>query len=54
MSIFAKTNLSTMKNLYLEIKDGEGGKDAKLLTEDMGNMYLKAAKRLNVNAQILE
>ena len=43
-----------MKNLYLEIKDGEGGKDAKLLVEDMANIYLKAAKRINVETKILQ
>ena len=33
-----------METIYLEIKDAEGGKDAKLLVEDMRDIYIKAAK----------
>jgi len=38
-----------METIYLEIRDAEGGKDAKLLVGDMRNIYIKAAKRNNFN-----
>jgi len=38
-----------MENIYLEIRDLNGGDDAKLLVEDMRSIYIKAAKRNNFN-----
>lgn len=36
-----------METINLEIRDANGGKDAKLLVEDMKNIYIKAAKKNN-------
>ncbi len=33
--------------ITLEIRQGEGGQDAKLIVEDMAAMYIKAAQRNN-------
>lgn len=38
-----------MKTFRLEITDAEGGTDAKLLVEDMSNIYIKACKINNIN-----
>jgi protein subunit release factor A len=38
-----------METIYLEIRDSEGGQDAKLLVDDMKNIYIKTAKRQNFN-----
>jgi len=38
-----------MKTYKLEIRDAEGGTDAKLLVEDMTNIYIKACKINNIN-----
>lgn len=35
--------------IYLEIRDANGGDDAKLLVEDMKNIYTKTAKNKNFN-----
>jgi protein subunit release factor A len=44
-----------MKNkIILEIRVGEGGDDAKLLVEDMTNIYLKSAKNNNFSYEIVE
>ena len=43
-----------MENIYLEIKDAEGGKDAKLLVEDMRDIYIKTAKINNFNYEVIE
>ena len=37
----------TMETIYLEIKDAQGGKEAKLLVEDMRDIYIKTAKNNN-------
>jgi protein subunit release factor A len=42
---FQKTK--KMETIYVELRDAEGGKDAKLLVEDMRNIYIKTAKRNN-------
>ena len=42
-----------LKTVILEIKPGEGGVDAKLLVEDLTGIYLKLAKRLNLNCNII-
>lgn len=36
-----------METIYLEIKDAEGGTDAKLLVGDMRDIYIKTAKNNN-------
>lgn len=33
-----------MKQIILEIRDAEGGADAKLLVDDMRDIYIKTAK----------
>jgi len=33
-----------MEKIVIEIRDQEGGADAKLLVQDMKNIYLKAVK----------
>ncbi len=38
-----------MEKITLEIRDAEGGSDAKLLVSDMTDIYLKAAKANNFN-----
>ena len=41
-----------MKTFKLEIRDAEGGKDAKLLVEDMTNIYIKACKINNIDYSV--
>ena len=43
-----------MEKIILEIRIGEGGTDAKLLVEEMKNIYLKSAKLNNFKSEILE
>ncbi len=38
-----------MGQITLEIRDAEGGEDAKLLVADMRDIYIKAAKLKNYN-----
>lgn len=38
-----------METIYVEIRDANGGDDAKLLVEDMKNIYTKTAKNKNFN-----
>jgi protein subunit release factor A len=38
-----------MEKIQLEIRDAEGGTDAKLLVGEMKNIYIKAAKNNNFN-----
>lgn len=38
-----------METITLEIRDAEGGADAKLLVNDMKNIYIKTAKNNNLN-----
>lgn len=38
-----------METIYLEVRDAQGGKEAKLLVEDMRDIYIKTAKRNNFN-----
>jgi protein subunit release factor A len=37
------------KSITLELRDAEGGSDAKLLVHDMKDIYIKAAKTNNFN-----
>lgn len=43
-----------MKKILLEIRDAEGGSDAKLLVNDMKNIYIKTAKLNNINYEVVE
>jgi protein subunit release factor A len=43
-----------MEKIILEIRDAEGGDDAKLLTEDMANIYIKAATNNNFKVKTIE
>ena len=46
---------NTMKqNVIIEIRDAEGGSDAKMLVEDMGDIYERAAKGNDLTLTILE
>lgn len=38
-----------MEKIVLEIRDTEGGTDAKLLVGEMKNIYIKAAKLNNIH-----
>lgn len=42
------------KEIILEIRDAEGGSDAKLLVNDMKDIYIKSAKLNNHNWKVLE
>lgn len=44
-----KKNQETMEKILLEIRDAEGGTDAKLLVKEMKDIYLKTAKINNIN-----
>jgi protein subunit release factor A len=43
-----------MEKIVLEIRDSEGGKDAKLLVDDMAEIYLRSAIKNNFNAEIVD
>lgn len=38
-----------MEKILLEIRDAEGGTDAKLLVKEMKDIYLKTARLNNIN-----
>jgi protein subunit release factor A len=38
-----------MQEIILEIRDAEGGQDAKLLVSDMKDIYIKACRLNNFN-----
>lgn len=38
-----------MEQIKLEIRDAEGGTDAKLLVKEMKDIYLKTARLNNIN-----
>lgn len=40
-----------MEKLRLELRQGEGGADAKLIVEDMAAMYIKAAERKSFSVE---
>ena len=44
-----KNKFNTMEKIVIEIRDQEGGADAKLLVQDMKNIYLKAVKNNGFN-----
>lgn len=41
------------KGITLELRSAEGGKDSKLIIEDMAAMYQKAARKQNFSVEIL-
>ena len=41
-----------MEKLRLELRQGEGGRDAKLIVEDMAAMYIKAAEKQNFSVGV--
>jgi protein subunit release factor A len=43
-----------MKKLFLELRDAEGGADAKLLVGEMKNIYTKAASINNFDCSTVE
>lgn len=43
-----------MENINLEIRDGNGGSDAKLLVLEMQNIYMKTAKNNNLKCSIVD
>jgi len=43
-----------MKEIIIEIRDAEGGEDAKLLVKDMADIYLKWANNNQVESKVLE
>lgn len=43
-----------MEKIILEIRQAEGGDDAKLLTEDMANIYIKASNNQNFKIKPIE
>lgn len=42
------------KMIHLEIRDAEGGTDAKLLVTEMKNIYTKVAKINNLECDLVE
>lgn len=42
-----------MQQIYLELRDAEGGKDAKLLVEDMASIYLRAAELQQFKSKVI-
>lgn len=42
------------QKIHLEIRDGNGGTDAKLLVKEMLNIYTKAARNNDVKCEIVE
>ncbi len=38
-----------MEKLIIEIRDAEGGEDAKLLVNEMRDIYIKTAKKNNLD-----
>lgn len=40
----SKFSMPTMEKIMLEIRNAEGGSDAKLLVEDMTDLYIKTCK----------
>ncbi len=43
-----------MEEIIIEIRDAEGGEDAKLLVKDMADIYLKWSNINNIGSKILE
>ena len=43
-----------MKTINLEIRDGNGGNDAKLLVKEMQGIYTKTARNNNIQCDVVE
>lgn len=43
-----------MNKIILEIRDAEGGEDAKLLVQDMADIYIKSARVNNFECKTLQ
>jgi protein subunit release factor A len=43
-----------METIILEIRDMEGGQDAKLLVQDMANIYVKFCSKNNITMKLVE
>jgi len=43
-----------MEKIFIEIRDGEGGQDAKLLVREMAEIYKRTAKVENFKIETLE
>jgi protein subunit release factor A len=43
-----------MEKVILEIRDSEGGKDAKLLVSDMAAIYIKSANKNKFNVEVID
>ena len=43
-----------MNKIILEIRDAEGGTDAKLLVQDMADIYRKSAKMNNFDCKTID
>jgi protein subunit release factor A len=43
-----------MKKINLEIRDGNGGGDAKLLVMEMQGIYMKTAKNNDIECSIID
>lgn len=41
-----------MEQIIIELRSGEGGKDAKLLVKDLLDIYIKSAKNQNFSHKI--
>jgi protein subunit release factor A len=51
---FYFTKTYKMKTIVIEIRDAEGGEDAKLLVGEMKNIYIKACKLNNFTYEVKE
>ena len=52
--ITKKTKTKPMGKIHLEIRDAEGGTDAKLLVTEMSNIYTKTARLNNLECSVVE
>lgn len=43
-----------MEEIIIEIRDAEGGEDAKLLVNDMADIYLKWANNNRIHSKLIE
>lgn len=43
-----------MEQIIIELRSAEGGKDSKLLVEDLRDIYLKTARINNFNYKVID
>lgn len=43
-----------MEQIIIELRSAEGGKDSKLLVEDLRDIYLKTARTNNFNYKVID